>query len=194
MEVQVVGEDRQSEVMSILARAFADDPVMNWMSSRPGFIELLFEITVPVFMPHGLTYIAGDGRGAATWLGPDAKLSWPMNLRNMWRVVRLAGLNGTRRFAGAGMKTESFHPKDPHYYLFAIGAIPECTGQGIGSALIRQVLRRCDEEVVGAYLENSKEQNLDFYRGHGFEVIREVKLGNDAPTMWLMWRKPRQIG
>ena len=59
------------------------------------------------------------------------------------------------------------------------------------SALISRVLRKCDEENVPAYLENSKPENLDFYQGHGFEVIEKIHFAKSAPPVWLMWREPR---
>ena len=39
-------------------------------------------------------------------------------------------------------------------------------------------------------LENSKEENLPFYRGHGFTVTKEIRFARSAPPLWLMWREP----
>lgn len=191
MEIRIVGEADKQQAVQVLAQAFHDDPVMNWISNKPGFINLMFEFTLPLFLPHGLTYMAGEGKGVAAWLGPGSKLKWPFNLGNFWRMLRFGGLSFLCRFARSGMQTEKYHPGEPHYYLFAIGALPEMRGQGVGTALIKQVLQRCDAEGIPAYLENSKEENLAFYRGHGFEVQRKIKFGRGAPPLWLMWREPR---
>jgi hypothetical protein len=51
------------------------------------------------------------------------------------------------------------------------------------------MLRRCDEESVGAYLETGTEENVRFYSRHGFRVTDEVPLPK-GPPMWLMWRDP----
>ena len=53
------------------------------------------------------------------------------------------------------------------------------------------VLRKCDDENLPAYLENSKRENLAFYQGHGFEVVDQIQFARDAPPVWLMWREPR---
>jgi len=37
-------------------------------------------------------------------------------------------------------------------------------------------------------LRGSNVKNLPFYRRHGFEVIDELQLVMNGPTMWLMWR------
>jgi ribosomal protein S18 acetylase RimI-like enzyme len=175
----------------ILVNAFHDDPVMNWMSSSPDFRRTFFDITLPVFLPYGLTYTDDQERGAAAWLGPDCKLHWPVTTKNLWRMFRVCGLRGFLRFGLSGVNTARFHPGEPHYYLFLLGALPEYQGQGVGSTLMAYVLRKCDRENVPAYLENSKPENLAFYRGHGFEVIDEIRFARSAPPVWLMWREPR---
>jgi ribosomal protein S18 acetylase RimI-like enzyme len=180
----------QARAIDIFVRAFHDDPVMNWMSNHPDFLATFFGITMPVFIPHGLTYIDEQGRGAAAWLGPNQKLVWPVSPGNLWRMLQVCGLRGFYRFARGGLTTAKFHPGEPHYYLFLLGAIPEAQGKGVGSALISKVLRRCDDENVPAYLENSKRENLAFYQGHGFQVIDEIHFAKDAPPVWLMWREP----
>jgi ribosomal protein S18 acetylase RimI-like enzyme len=90
----------------------------------------------------------------------------------------------------SGMKTDRYHPKTPHYYLFAIGVRPDCKGQGIGTQLISHLLRQCDAQGMPAYLENSKEENLAFYEGHGFKVQQQIRFAKSAPPVWLMWREP----
>jgi len=192
MGIQVQHDGQKA--IDILVRAFQDDPVMLWMSGHPDFLRTFFDITLPVFLPHGLTYIEEQGRGAAAWLGPDQKLHWPVTAGNLWRMFKVCGIRGFLRFGRGGLATARFHPGEPHYYLFLIGALPECKGQGIGSALMAHVLRKCDEENLPAYLENSKQDNLAFYRGHGFEVVDQIRFARSAPPVWLMWREPRPQG
>lgn len=189
--MKLLDSGNEQEAVEIFVRAFHDDPIMNWISSHPDFLSTFYGITLPVFTPHGLSYIDARGRGAIAWLGPDTSLQWPVNPTNVWRMLKVCGARGFGRFALSGLKTGKYHPSKPHYYLFLIGTLPECKGQGIGSALMSRVLRRCDDEQMPAYLENSKEQNLAFYRGHGFEVIRQIRFAKSAPPMWLMWREPQ---
>jgi GNAT superfamily N-acetyltransferase len=74
------------------------------------------------------------------------------------------------------------HPQEPHYYLQFIGVCPGCQGTGIGSALLRAVLERCDREGAAAYLE-ADEWSRHLYDKHGFEATAEMP----------MWRAPRRV-
>lgn len=193
MEFVKLGPENQEVAIDIFARAFHDDPALRWISTDPGFLQRFFELTLPVFLPQGLSYMTSDESGAAAWLGPGTKLEWPFTLANIWKAVTVAGLGGLLRFGISGMKTEKCHPREPHYYLFLIGAVPESQGQGIGTALMSKMLRRCDQEQMPAYLENSKEANLAFYKGHGFKVLEEIRFTRNAPPIWLMWRDPQPL-
>jgi ribosomal protein S18 acetylase RimI-like enzyme len=93
-------------------------------------------------------------------------------------------------FFGFLHQAERQHPRTPpHWYLAILGTEPAAQGRGIGSALLRPVLDRCDADGVGAYLESSKERNIAFYARHGFRVTGELKLPR-GPRVWLMWRSP----
>ena len=190
MNFTPVNVSNTDDAIRILAAAFRDDPVINWSCNNPPSLESFFQMTLPVFVPHQLTYLDPLGRGAASWLGPGQKLSWPFTLSSAVQVMKLGGLTGVYRLLLSGLKTERYHPRTPHYYLFAIGVTPGNKGQGVGTSLISHVLRQCDAEGVPAYLENSKEDNLPFYAGHGFKVQQQIRFAASAPPVWLMWREP----
>jgi GNAT superfamily N-acetyltransferase len=186
MPFNTVDECNTGEAVRILAEAFRDDPVLNWTCNNPQSLERFFEMTLPIFIPHGLTYVDAQGNGAAAWLGPHQVLKWPVNLSSVAKILTLGGLTGIYRLLLSGRKTEHYHPKTPHYYLFAIGVTGGHKGKGLGTALINEILRRCDDEGMPAYLENSKEANLRFYEGHGFKVQQQIRFAPSAPPVWLM--------
>lgn len=191
MNFTTVNKSNTADAVAILAEAFHDDPVINWCCNDPASLAPFFAFTLPVFIEQNLTYLDPQGRGAASWLGPGQSLRWPATVANALKVFRLGGSMGIYRMMRSGMTTERYHPKDPHYYLFAIGVKPGHKGQGIGTRLIAEILRRCDNENMPAYLENSKPENLRFYEGHGFKVQREIRFARSAPPIWLMWREPK---
>src|SRR5271166_2088182 len=73
------------------------------------------------------------------------------------------------------------HPREPHYYFANIGVVPEMQGRGIGSALMRPTLERCDARGLAAYLEASSERNAALYERLGFRLIRELRIGGSPP-------------
>lgn len=179
-----------------LAAAFDDDPFWAWLTpdraryrrAAPAFFtrDAALHLATP-----GEVLVDDQLRGAAIWCAPAA---WRNSTGNALRMAAPSfRLFGTRTIRGlnALRALERAHPPHPHHwYLSVLGTDPAHQGHGIGSALIRAVTDRCDEQGIPAYLESSKESNIAFYARHGFEVTGELPLG-DGPSMWPMWREPR---
>ena len=191
------------ETAAMLARAFHDDPPSIWLfpNEDKRKIALLGEFTTST--RYGLRY--GDIRvpseaadGAAIWLPPDSPLVSTLGMlrvgfREMVFAPLRVGFGYLPRFLRMVRQMEELHKRDVpklHWYLMILGVEPERQGQGVGSALIEPGLARADRDRLPCYLETAKEINVDFYKKHGFEVLREVPLGGDGPPMWTMLRKP----
>ncbi len=80
---------------------------------------------------------------------------------------------------------------EPHWYLMVVGVDPELQGQGVGSALVREVLAFADRESKPCYLETSEHRNLSFYERVGFAVLEEATLSKGGPKAWAMRREPK---
>jgi len=184
------GRDEAALVGEILADAFGGDPVGSWISPDPEYPRWGWPLLVPFLLLHDEVYMTENGLGAAMWVPPGDNLDIRPGLSVLWDYWRRFGLRAIVRFFRLMIAMEKHYPKDPHYYLFAIGVRPEAKGRGIGSALLEPVLRECDRRKVAAYLENSNQRNLPFYRRHGFEVRREVAMPRNGPKLWLMYRDP----
>lgn len=101
------------------------------------------------------------------------------------RLLRRAPLVGVGLLG-----VERRHPAaPPHWYLATLGTEPACQGHGLGTAALTPVLEGCDRDGVGAYLECSKERNIDYYARFGFRVTGAIRLPR-GPTLWPMWRDP----
>jgi ribosomal protein S18 acetylase RimI-like enzyme len=84
----------------------------------------------------------------------------------------------------------NYHPREPHWYLPLMGVDPTCQGKGLGSALMRHALSRCDRERKLAYLESSNAKNIPLYEREGFELIGTIQAGT-SPPLYPMVRTPR---
>ena len=185
-----------AQLAGVLARAFADDPMVRWFALQDARREerarRLFEWYLRDAVPHGITMTTPSRDGVAIWCPPDR---WCMPL---WRqaillptILRITGAaNAPSRIAGVDLLARK-HPRRPHYYLAVVGVEPELQGQGIGSTLLRPVLDLCDRTGAPAYLENTKEANLPLYERLGFRVTEEITMPR-GPRQWLMWREPEQ--
>jgi GNAT superfamily N-acetyltransferase len=182
-------------VARVLARAFYDDPAMTWVfpndRRRLARAERMWAIRLRYMAPQDEVYVTEDLSGAAVWTLPN---QWHVSWSETGELARLL-LNHRLPMLFAGLqRLESRHPHEPHsFYLAVIGTDPAHQGKGVGTALMQPVLELCDRDGVPAYLESSKERNIDFYSRFGFRVRGEVKLPA-GPKMWPMWRDPPTTG
>jgi ribosomal protein S18 acetylase RimI-like enzyme len=187
-------EDRDT-VVRTLVRAFDQDPIANFLLRRDGGRARAFETVFDVVfrrltLPAGETWITEDGAGAALWTPPRkwrAAKVWPDTIA----LIRAVGLLRLPSVVASVDEAQRKHPREPHWYLFAIGVDPAHQGRGIGSTLLRAVLAQCDARGEPAYLEASTPENARLYERHGFAVLHDLKLGKDGPSARLMWRQAR---
>jgi len=180
-------------VVETLVTAFVDDPVMTWCipdtRRRPPILRAIFELTVDVYQPHGEVYITEPTPVAgAVWVPAGCQATGEeADLLAAW-YLEAAGENSERARVVLELMGQC-HPQEPHDYLFLLGTRPEWQSRGLGSALLREVLERCDREGRPAYLEATTEANRRLYLRHGFEVTGEIRLPA-GPSIWPMWREP----
>lgn len=182
-------------VCEILASAFADDPVMAWMSGHPEIYASLFQSEArSLYLGQNHVFVNEAETGAAMWLPPHVSHSAPLHwsfVSVLWKLFSTGGMRSVKRGFALERIFDQHHFKDPHYYLLAIGAAQGSQGQGIGSALLKAGLEICDQHRFPAYLESSNEVNNALYQRFGFSVIDEVELPEDGPTVWTMLREAR---
>jgi len=175
----------------VMAEAFFDDPVLSWLmpddTKRQARLRRYFGIELRhVALPRGRVWTTSDLSGAALSLPPGA-----------WRVpTRVTLLEGTAfgvhvsRAARLGAAMEWRHVRGAHYYVRDVGVLPGMQGQGLGSALMRPTLDRCDREGLPAYLEASSERNAALYERLGFQITDELRIAG-SPPLRLMLRPPQ---
>jgi GNAT superfamily N-acetyltransferase len=180
----------------ILGNAFTNDPAFNWVIPDRRLYARFFQLLAErLYLQHSLVFIDASHRGAAMWLPPGVSAQVPPGLRQLWLVLRLVAHSGAgilKRLGEAQQVMDRHHPQQPHYYLHAIGARLENQGQGIGSALLKEVTRLCDQQQMPAYLESSSARNVELYQRHGFEVQAEQAIGQGGPPLFFMWRESQQ--
>jgi ribosomal protein S18 acetylase RimI-like enzyme len=179
-----------------LARAFLEDPVASWAwrpdSLRLRALERFQAVRLRQLLVHEEVWTNAELSCAALWAPPG---HWRSSLRETGALVpcflRPRLIRRMPLVALGWEHLERGHPRTPeHYYLAVLGTDPSAQGRGLGSSVLQAMLEQCDRDGVAAYLESSKERNVDFYARHGFRVTGGIRLLR-GPVMWPMWRDPR---
>ena len=179
-----------------LARAFYDDPVASWFmpddDRRLRKLERAFELGIrKIYLPHGHCYTTDGVVGGALWNPPGTwRVATGRQLRLLPAMVRAYGRDTPRAFRGFDLVAREHPDERPHWYLPFVGVYPDWQGRGLGTALLRPVLDRCDADGAPAYLESSTERNRACYLRQGFEDAGILRFP-DGPPMTKMWREPR---
>ena len=198
--VRAAGRADLKAASAMLARAFEDDPPFMWIlpdaAGRPRRLRHFFATTLRwEALRHGGVEVAvsvSDGRivGATLWLPPG---HWHPSIgRQALELPGMLRAFGKRSLHGATFQSAAVraHPSEPHWYLYVIGVDPREQGSGVGAALLRSRLDRCDASGHAAYLESSKLSNVPLYEHFGFVPTGTLALPKGAPTMTTMWRAP----
>lgn len=186
--------DEFEAIGAVLGRAFASDPVWRWFVTDDDRIAQRNATILSRFAAEyarvGHIEVEQDLGGAAIWVEPKRWRLHPSRmLRHAPAMLAAVGPRRLHRIRHLAL-TEQHHPREPHWYLAVVGVEPDLAGRGIGSTLLRPQLRRCDAELMPAYLESSKFENLPLYERLGFEVTAELDLPDGGPRLWSMWRDP----
>jgi ribosomal protein S18 acetylase RimI-like enzyme len=189
--LRIATADDVERLRTVLADAFFDDPMLSWLMpndrTRRAQLRRYFGIELRHYaLARGRVWATADLAGAALTLPPRA---W----RAPSRVTLLEGsafLTHLIRASRVGAAMEWRHVRGAHYYVRDVGVLPSRQGQGLGSALLRPTLERCDREGVPAYLEASSERSAALYERLGFRITRELRIGG-SPPLRLMLRDPQ---
>ncbi|MGB7684302.1 MAG: GNAT family N-acetyltransferase [Solirubrobacterales bacterium] len=188
--------DDHEAAAEALALAFADDPAWAHMmpndATRAEQLLTYFTADIGNLVPeYRQLWVTEDGGGAAVWGPPGG-----------WRVPMLRTLRPARRMATAfgrrlplaiwtQLRLERLHPSKPdHWYLHYLGVEPRRQGKGLGGALLAPMLRQCDQEGAGSYLESSTERNRALYERNGYSLTDTFNMPLGGPVIREMWRDP----
>ncbi len=184
-------------VAALLARAFVDDPLVTAICGAPPperELRMRWSFRVALrshWLSHQPAWIGNDLDGApcGVVLATRARTAMASHSDTLFalRGLRHIGVRTAWRGVRAAQVIASHAPPEPFTYLRTLGVDPEHQRRGIGSRLVRQVIRGSPPDLP-IYLETAKEENLAFYTRHGFEPAGEFRcLG---VRVWRLIRPP----
>ncbi|GAB3293370.1 GNAT family N-acetyltransferase [Epidermidibacterium keratini] len=182
-------------VRSLLARAYANDPMMRWVfpepATRTDCIAAWLGLYVERYAEIGLIKVIGGDPAVAVGVGRDTALprSRPDTFPSPSGILRaLVGREHSRTVTAAMARLASLGPQRPALYLQFLAVDPQEQGSGYGRELLAQLLQLSHDARKPIKLETTNPVNVDFYRKFGFSVVDDMRLGIDGPTGWSMWR------
>jgi ribosomal protein S18 acetylase RimI-like enzyme len=196
--VQRATRQQEDVLGAALADAFRDDPVFEFLvpadaNGREARLVTFFTSMARSYLRRDKhAFVADGGRGGALWAAPGTWRLPPSEIvRETPSSIKAFGRNLPKALRLL-TQVEGLHPKEPnHWYLGYLGTRCDSQGQGLGSAMLREVLAQADDSRTPAYLESSNERNLTLYERHGFRVVEEIKALGVGPSIWRMWRDPQ---
>ena len=193
-EIRTATREEIPHAVAAIVTAFAVDPAARfaWPAAQDYLraMPLAVREFAGASFERGTAYVSTDLCGIALWLAPGVE----PNGEALEKVFRdTAKPEHMDDLLATFEKMGQAHPDEPHWYLPMIGVDPKAQGQGLGGALMRHALARCDRERVPAYLETAIPRNIPLYRKFGFEAMGEIQVGS-APRMIPMLRQPRWAG
>ncbi|EYT84050.1 MULTISPECIES: GNAT family N-acetyltransferase [unclassified Streptomyces] len=214
--IRAAGEDDRELVVRLLDESFRDDPVSSWVfpdaEYRRRTHHRLMGAFTDVVLADGRIDLTEDGAACALWLSMPASDD-AHGSADPAAPADPGGLDGPGGRGGepadpAVWMRETVDPANPrveeivrlldathpvgraHEYLWMIAVAPDRQGAGLGGALVRHVLDRCDREGLPAYLEASSPRSTRLYERLGFAYTGTTVDLPDGPRMWPMWREP----
>lgn len=176
------GRNDKQLVIDILSNSFEANQSVNYIVKQDGRrkerIRALMDYSFEICYMFGSVYLSNDRKGCALVLYPDKK---KFSLLSTWLDIKLV-LNaiGITR-AGKAMSREgaikSNYPKEPMYYLWFLGVLNADQNKGVGTQLLKEVIKDSQSQQRPIYLETSTLKNIPWYEKNGFKIYNELDFG-----------------
>ena len=173
-------QDKQL-IVDILTNSFENNRSVNYIikqdSKRIERIKNLMAYSFDVCYYFGEVFLSDNKKACALIVYPDKKRA---NLRSILLDMKLilfsTGLSNIKKVMDREAKIKKFHPENLIYYLWFIGVDPKDQNLGLGSALLKEVLKEGESMHRPVYLETSTLKNIPWYEKFGFKIYNELDL------------------
>lgn len=182
------------QARSLIARAFSDDPLINWLfppssmnrDQRLDAIAIFYWPSVEAYAAAGAGHVAIDGDevvGASLWSLPKTSQPSPVlpssaTVATMLLGEKLKELASDMKAARATGRT----PETP--YLHDLAVDDGHRNSGIGAKLLEAGLDEFGTD--GSWLETTNPRNHSFYERFGFTEVGSHRFAVSSVTMTRM--------
>jgi len=195
--IRVEKKEQINAISEVSCKAYYDDPLFSSffpeISNRMG-LKYLFKVGILHALRYGEIYATSDLKGFAAWVPHQKAImtKWDMIrchvIRNIIRKAKGRDLKKIFNYDDFVTKKHKEHANFPHWYLHNIAVEPDYQGRGYGSALIREMLLKIDEQNFPCYLETQNKKNIAMYEKFGFKVLEETTVQGTGYALYFMLR------
>ena len=192
-----LGRPLLDRLMRLTGRSLAEDPLIRHAlpdpATRSGRVAWLYGRCIAYGLRYGAVDVETEGRGLAIWLPPEApamRLGRCVRIGLVWAPWQL-GPGASLRLQRANRCMERLHRGaigEPHWHLCLVAVDPDAQGLGLGKALLRHGLDRCDTDRMPCYLDTANPQNRDYFRRYGFAEVGSERVDSAGPEIHAMVR------
>lgn len=168
----------RSRVIEILSESFYENPSVHYVVKNDHKVNLrikaLMEYAYDMCFKFGKVILSDDKNSCALLMWSAKKktvVPWDIKL-----ALKAIGLARVPKVLKRESMIKKHHPETPFLYLWFIGVDPAHQKQGLGPALLNQVIDISRDENTPIYLETSVPENIPWYKKHGFEVYKSINL------------------
>lgn len=170
-------------ILDILCKSFDVNKSVNYVVKQDGRrkkrIRTLMDYSFEICYKYGQIYLSDNKDACALTLLPDKKKT---TLRTILLDAKMAissvGLGRVTKVLERDSKIKGAHPNNQIFYLWFIGVNPEVQQKGIGSDLLKDIIKESNVLKRPIYLETSMPENIKFYSKFGFTVYKELDFGH----------------
>src|SRR5688572_12620266 len=192
--------ERRDDVIDVLADAFGDYPLMQWVVGPDGDVAGRVRQLIAFFVSRRvmrggpmLGVVDGDRVvGAAALTLPSEPAPPPGITALEVEVWRNLGEPARLRYqAYADTTSRFFRSVGPHHHLNMIGIRGSHKGQGLARPLLDAVQQMSDADPnsTGVSLTTERARNVKLYEHFGYSVIAHKTVSEDVQTWGLVRRR-----
>jgi ribosomal protein S18 acetylase RimI-like enzyme len=195
LQIRRAGPADAPALALLIAESFHPLAVCEWLipdaNLRRRVLPAYFRIFVDHGLAHGYIDAVTDLSALAIWLPVPV----PPPEEYDAHVAAIVG-EALERFRTFDELLAANRPDSgAHDHLAFLAVHPERQGNGLGSALLTHHHRHLDRQGTAAHVEASSPGSRDLYRRHGYRPHGEpYRLPAHGPSLWPLWREPRQRG
>jgi hypothetical protein len=174
-------------VSNILASSFNLNKSINYIipvsKNKHKRIQKFMEYSFDIGYYFGEIYLSDNRKGCAIIVDNKKNvrrfiISTLLDIKLVFTCVGLS-YSQIKRVLYLENAINKIHPATPFYHLFYIGVTPSDQHKGIGTSLLKEIIKKSVIEHKPLYLETSTLSNLSWYKNHGFEIFTKLVLTYD---------------